>query len=708
MAVLSPPTTPSAPHFLPGPDIDALMRRDRSMSTVNQFRQTWEGQGNPSAYEFGPFVLDTLQQTLLKEGKPVALTPKTYDTLLFLVRNSGRMLLKEELMRSLWPDSFVEESNLTQQVSMIRRALGECASDPRYIVTVPSRGYRFIADVRSWVVEKSVSSSVIASRPTPENIDCASGSERIADWQKAPAPEFQAAALSHDRRSRKTIAPMIWWVVMTVLLAAAVLMLIRSLYSGRSRTVVRTVSPRSLAILPLRNLRPAPEDDFLGFSLADTIITKLDYVSALTIRPSTAVEKYRNREIDIQEAAAALNVDTLLTGSFIHDRDNLRITYQLIDVKSDRLLGKGSIDVKYDDLLSVQDSVAQQVIKNLQVSLSPSEAERIKPDAPVNPVAYEYYLRGVDLHGQHKFPLAIKMLEQSTELDPNYAPAWAYLGASYNSDAAFELGGRQQYRRAQAAYERALVLQPSLLDAQIFLANLLVDTGKIEKAVPLLRDALKTNGNYAAAHWELGYAYRFAGVLDESVAECERARQLDPLVKANGSVLNTYLYRGQYQKFLESLPVDDSSFILFYRGFGEFHEKDFDQAGKDFDRAYELDPTLYSGIGKALSDSIHQRKAEGLELLTELERRIRERGVGDPEATYKIAQAYAILADKSSALRVLRMSVESGFFSYPYITKDQLLNDLHGEAEFDQILNIARQRHEAFKSSFFSSLENAH
>jgi tetratricopeptide (TPR) repeat protein len=294
------------------------------------------------------------------------------------------------------------------------------------------------------------------------------------------------------------------------------------------------------------------------------------------------------------------------------------------------------------------------------------------------------------------------MLEKSTEIDPNYAPAWAYLGASYNSDAAFELGGRQQYRRAEAAYERALALRPNLLDAQMFLANLLVDTGKVEQAVPLLRDALKMNGNNAAAHWELGYAYRFAGMLDESLAECEQARQLDPFVKANGSVLNTYLYLGQYQKFLESLPVDDSSFILFYRGFGKFHEKEFDQASRDFDRAYELDPTLYAGIGKALSESIHRRNGEAFDLLNGLERTIRDRGVGDPEGTYKIAQAYAVLGDKSSALRVLRTSVEFGFFSYPYILKDPLLSDLHSESEFAQILNIARQRYEAFKSFFFS------
>jgi tetratricopeptide (TPR) repeat protein len=359
------------------------------------------------------------------------------------------------------------------------------------------------------------------------------------------------------------------------------------------------------------------------------------------------------------------------------------------------------IDLKYDNLLAVQDKVTGQLISELQLNLPPGEAEHLKPEASVSPLAYEYFLQGLDLYGQHKFPLAIKMFEKTTEIDPNYAPGWAYLGASYNSDAAFELGGQEQYRRAQASYERALAIRPNLLDAQIFLANLLIDTGKVEQAVPLLRDALKTNGNYAATHWELGYAYRFAGMLDESVAECEQARQLAPFVKGNGAVLNSYLYLGEYQRFLESLPADDSSFSLFYRGFGEFHEKQFDQSASDFDRAYQLDPNLYTGIGKALSDAIHHHEAEGLQLLSGLKRTIKERGVGDPEATYKIAEAYAVLGNKSSALNTLRISVESGFFSYPYIDKDPLLNNLRGEAEFAQTLNIAHQRHEAFRNSFF-------
>jgi DNA-binding winged helix-turn-helix (wHTH) protein/TolB-like protein/Tfp pilus assembly protein PilF len=673
------------------------------MSTADQFEPKSPGPCKRPFYEFGPFLLDTIQHVLLKEGRAVALTPKTYDTLLMLVQNSGRMLSKEELMGLLWPDSFVEESNLTQQVSMIRKALGDSPGDPHFIVTVPGRGYRFSAEVRNWGDEKERLGLTVSA---PQLVSAAGNrnGQKVMPLDRAEVNGTENASIAPPlkRRHRKTTR----WTVMSVggvaLLSIAILAITRFLHPTQPRTSHAVAANRSLAILPLQNLRQDPDDDFLGFSLADAVITKLGYVSSLTTRPSAAVEKYRNQVIDIQKVAADLNVDTLLIGSFIRDDDDLRITYQLIDGKTEKILGRGTIDLKYDKLLRVQDNVAQQIIKDLELNLSPSEAERIKPDAPVNPLAYEYYLRGVDLHGQHKFPMAIKMLEKSTEIDPNYASAWAYLGASYTSDATFEFGGREQYRRAQAAYERALAILPSQLDAQIFLANLLVDTGKVEQAVPLLRDALKTNPNHAAVHWELGYAYRFAGMLSESVAECELALQLDPLVKANGSFFNTYLYLGEYDKFLRSLPdLNDSAFVLFYRGFGEYYLKNSEQAAKDFDRAYELDPSLYTQIGKAFSNSIAHRNAEGLEILRGLENKIGERGVGDPEGMYKISQAYSILGDKPSALRALRRSIEGGFFCYPYFTTDPLLDGLRNEPEFNALLNAARERREAFRSKFF-------
>lgn len=639
----------------------------------------------PPVVRFANFAVDVRAGELRKDGSKVRLQEQPFLLLTVLLESAGEVVTREELRKRLWStDTFVDfDHRVAVAVSKLRDALRDPAEKPRFVETVGRRGYRFVGHLES-TDPVFVESTVGIGETLPSS---------------QPAEQRESSELPPLAPTRSRTNRVIFLSSAAVILFLGVIALSKfvPIRSGKEQSL----PTRSLAILPLQNRGQDASSDFLGLSLADVLITKLAYVNALSVRPSVAIEKYRGTPIDLQKAAADLKVDSLLMGSFIRDGDNLRITYQLVETKSEKILGQGVIDLKYDNLLAVQDKVSSQLISQLQLSLSPSEAERLKPENPVNPLAYEYFLQGLDFHGQHKFPLAIEMLEKSTAIDPNYAPAWAYLGASYNSDAAFELGGREQYRRAEAAYERALALRPNLLDAQMFLANLLVDTGKVEQAVPLLRDALRTNGNNAAAHWELGYAYRFAGMLDESVAECERARQLGQ-VKSNGSVLNTYLYLGQYQKFLESLPVDDSSFTLFYRGFGEFHEKEYDQAARDFDRAYDLDPTLYAGIGKALSDSIHDRRAEGLELLSGLERQIRERGVGDPEATYKIAQAYTVLGDKTSALRALRTSVESGFFSYAYLSRDPLLNDLRSGPEFEQILNMARQRYEAFKRSFFA------
>jgi tetratricopeptide (TPR) repeat protein len=170
----------------------------------------------------------------------------------------------------------------------------------------------------------------------------------------------------------------------------------------------------------------------------------------------------------------------------------------------------------------------------------------------------------------------------------------------------------------------------------------------------------------------------------------------------NGSVLNTYLYLGEYDKFLQSLPdVNDSAFVVFYRGLGEYYKKDWDRAARDFDHAYTLDPTLYAQTGKAFRYAIARQNSEGLEILNNLEGKIQQRGVGDPEGTYKIAQAYAALGDEDSALRVLRYSIANGFFCYPYFTSDPLLDSLHNKLEFQQLMAIAQKRHEAFRTAFF-------
>ena len=328
---------------------------------------------------------------------------------------------------------------------------------------------------------------------------------RQASDRATPA---RAVVLSSDQIT----LPRRWWLSGLVVLLVAFSVL-GYFVVRRQHAPAATKGPRSLAILPFRNLDGDPKTDFLGFSLADEIITKLDYVNSLTVRPSSSVDKYRDRVVDPKKVAADLNVDTLLTGTFIKDGDDLRITAQLIDVKPDKILWREAFDLKYDKLLTVQDRVAQQIIKQLELNLSPAEAANLKPAKPISNAAYEDYLRGIDLYSLNDFGAAIEMLQTATALQPNYAPAWAHLGRAYTTNASLQFGGREQYGKAEAAYEKAITLNPALVEPRIYLANLLTDTGRVEQAVPLLRSVLQDNPNNAEAHWELGYAYRFAGML---------------------------------------------------------------------------------------------------------------------------------------------------------------------------------------------------
>jgi len=303
----------------------------------------------------------------------------------------------------------------------------------------------------------------------------------------------------------------------------------------------------------------------------------------------------------------------------------------------------------------------------------------------------------VDLYSRNEFSTAISMLEKSVEIDPRYALTWSQLGRSYAANASFKFGGREQYRKAQSAYERALSLEPGQIEASIYMANLLTDTGRTEQAVPLLINVLRTNANHAEAHWELGYSYRFGGLLKESLSECQRARQLDPGVKLTSSAVNSYLYLGQYDNFIESLPQSDSALILFYRGFAEYHRRNWEQAIENFDSAWAADPLLLQAqVGRALRHALKRRNSEALTVLRDTEQKVEERGVVEPEAVYKIAEAYAVVGDTTSALRVLRRSIENGFFCYPYFMTDPLLDNLRSKEEFAQLMTVARRRHEAF------------
>jgi DNA-binding winged helix-turn-helix (wHTH) protein/TolB-like protein/Tfp pilus assembly protein PilF len=660
-------------------------------------------------YEFGHFTLDGAESRLLRDGQPMPLAPKVLETLIVLIESSGHVVDKKELMLRLWPDSFVEEANLAVNISQLRKALGDAEDGGHFIETVPKRGYRFAAKVTTILAERA---DLVVHERTRSRIiieECETGGDDEAQRTiNAGAPARAVASpLALPATAHVSSSPIRWvkrnqtlsaiasiTVVTTIAVAAYFIM------TGRSARLATPLKPNSLAILPFRNLRPNSETDFLGPSMADAVINRLSHIRTLMVRPSSYVQKYGSQEVDPQLVARELNVDKLLTGSFLRDGDDLRVTAQLIDVNRGDVLWNETIDVKYDKLLTMEDRVAEQIIKGLRLNVSPAETERLKIEAPQNPLAYEDFLRGRYLISGNEHPTAIKFLEESVSLDPTYALAWTYLGKAYSVTASQYFGGRKFHDKAQAAYEKALALKPQQLETRVLLANFLTENNRVEEAVPMLRTVIEENPNHPFAHWELSYAYRYSGMLDQSIAEGETALQLYPHL--TGHLFNSYLYSEQPGKFLNSLPMLDDAYTLFYRGFGHYYMKDWARASMYFARAHQLDSSsLVSQIGEVLRLAMDGRNREGLELLKSTERKLEQDPFGDGELSYKLAECYSVLGDRASALRLLKKSIDQGFFCYPYFISDSLLDNIRGETEYASLMEVARQRHQRFKDTFF-------
>ena len=632
-------------------------------------------------HEFDSFILDEKERVLLRDGERVPLTPKALELLIVFVRKPGLVLERDELMDIVWPDTFVEESNLAVTISTLRKALGEMPNGGHYIGTLHKRGYRFAAEVKTTTVGPIIPD-------TRRQQDLAETSFNL----KSNKPEVRGrirplASRLIETRSRAIALSSI--LVLATAAAAYVIFRGRTHRNGQGEV-------KRLAVLPFRNQQPSEDTDYLGFALADSVINRLDYLKSLVIRPSSYVGRYANSKLSPKEIARELDVDTLLMGTYLTDGEDLVVHAELVDMSTDDKLWSESIKVKSSNLVVIQDYVAQKVVGGLRLNLTDAEGKRLVHSVPTDPVAYEYFLRSRYLLSTNNNQKAIDLLEKSVALDQNNALAWAYLARAYHINALQFSGDRNELSSAEANYEQALALDPELSQARLMMAKLFTETGRVERAVPLLIELVKTNPNMAEAHWELSYAYRYAGLLDESTQEGDLALKIGS--KLESHQFNTYLYTGEYEKFLASLPVREDAYVVFYRGLTQYYLGQMTQAASAFDRAYELNQSsVITQIGKALRFAIAGKNREGLQLLKSAEARITKLGIGDGEISYKFAQAYDALGDNDSALRALDRSIDQGFFCYPYFAADPLLKNVRSEPAFANILEKARRRQEALK-----------
>ena len=347
-------------------------------------------QENKGIYEFGDFQLDIGKGILLRDGNPVSMQWKTFELLCTLVKSNGNLLTRDELMNELWADTFVEENNLSQHIRLLRKALDD--GETLFIETIPRKGYRFVAPV----VENAAENN---NKP----IEKADLETSVSNEQNGKLPT------SHGKSRQR-------FITVTALLVVFLL----GGYFFYSRLLIRPKQNR-LAILPLTNLQPNDDADFLGYALADALIAKLAPIKSLGVLPISSVSKYKNQTLSPQEAAKDLKADLLLTGSYLKDGDRLKINAQLVNIPQNKIVYQDNFEIDYRNLSDSQEFISRRLIRALGLSLSEGESVLLQKQQPRNQKAYELYLRGIDYYGAGRLPLAIENFEKSILLDPDFA-----------------------------------------------------------------------------------------------------------------------------------------------------------------------------------------------------------------------------------------------------------------------------------------------
>lgn len=440
-----------------------------------------------TSYEFGPFRLDPVSRLLQRDGDVVPLKPKVFDTLLALVAASGQSVSKDQLMQTVWPDAAVEENNLTQNISALRKAFGEQRDEHRYIVTVPGYGYRFVA----------------------------------------PVSEVPSTAAVPVRRRR-----VLWpWLAALSFIAIAIAAVV-----GYRLMPARRTKPVMLAVLPLQNLSGDPNEEFFSDGLTEEMITQLGRLEPdkLAVIARTTTMQYKNTRKHIDEIGRELGVDYILEGSVRRANDQVRVSAQLIRVSDQTHLWAANYQDDARDILAVQSQVSNDIAREIRVQLTPRGRAMLASARPVNPAAHELYLRGRYLWNKRTedgLQKAAVYFQQAIDRDPTYAASYAGLADAYIAAGNWGfVRPSEAYPRAKAAAQKALEIDEDSADARVALAyaTYLYDWNA-KQAESEFRRALGLNPSYASGHQWYAVFLASRGRFDEAIREINRARQLDPL-----------------------------------------------------------------------------------------------------------------------------------------------------------------------------------
>jgi TolB-like protein/DNA-binding winged helix-turn-helix (wHTH) protein/tetratricopeptide (TPR) repeat protein len=647
---------------------------------------------------FGAFQVDLSSGELRKNGVKIRLPDQSFQILVMLTENPGKVVTREELRNKLWPaDTFVDFDNgLNSAILRLRNALGDSAEHPSYIETLPRRGYRFIAEVN---VDTSTVPRIGAMTDSTEigEITSALGSEGAATAKPSPVPSLH--------RERK-----FWLAAAGVGIAGAVIL---GLYFGRGRPLGTKAAVRiqSVAVLPLDNLSGDPSQEYFADGITDALTTYLAPMRGIRVISRTSAMHYKGTKKALPEIAKELGVDAVVEGSASRSNGVVHVNAQLVYAPGDSHIWARSYEGATSSLSAMEHEIANDVAHKIGTATPLESSNHPLRTLSVNPEAYDLYLRSEPYYGlqtREANDPAIQLLEKSVEIDPQFAAAYAALAAAYGTRAiGVEINEPKWIEKASAAVAKALALDPNLAEGYVSRGYLLwsrANGWSVERAVSDYRHALELNPNLAEAHHQLANVYDHVGLLDKAEEEIKKAIALDPLnTGIRFRVGINLLYRGKYEESLVELRDSEkfhplfwtfqTSFVLQHLG----RRREAQERTEALLKANPLDP----GGSLTAMQALLAADAGDASLA---ERKIQEaiaRGKGYQHfhhIAYAVASAYALLDRHEQAFQYLRLAADDGLPCYPLFEHDSNLNNLRTDPQFLSFMAEQKKQWDYFRA----------
>ena len=607
---------------------------------------------------FADFEFDCLSGELRRDGVSLKLQPQPAKALAVLIQRAGEIVSRQDLVAEVWgSDTFVDfEQGLNYAIRQIRTVLKDDAEEPRFIETVPKRGYRFIAPLKEDVVSKEeVNKPAVAPEPL--------AARRIIPWQLVTALTAVCA------------------------IAAAFVIGFRLRHGAYG---VETHPIESLAVLPLRNLSNDPQQEYFSYGMTDELITALAKSKSLKVISHTSVDRYKHGDRTLPDIARELGVDAVVEGTVMRSGDRVRITAQLIDARSDQHLWAESYERDLKDVLSLQDEVADQIASQVGIKVAAGQQTLVASTRQIDPEAHEAYLKGnfywsrSNCDGSQK---GLSYYQQAVAKDPTFAAAYVGLAQAY-----FTLGDwhcspyEDVFSKSKAAALRALELDPTLGPAHTWLGTLaFFHEWDWDKAETEYRQAIQLSPNYAPAHILYAVFLVCMAKQDEGLAEMRKALELDPTAEFTNMISVHILYLARrYDEAIEQAKnaiqlYPDSWGTYFWLGVAYERKGMYEQAVE----AYLKSQKFHGAEPKELDALRNAYQKSGIRGYWQ---QVRDTTSGDGSDTCSMSSIYARFGETERIIDYLNQAVRNHCPSVRTLKVDSFYDNLRDNPRFQNLM----------------------